>query len=607
MQRSALYLLAILMIHIGLGLGFSLGTPIFEAPDEANHYLFVRHLQLHRELPVQRLDRDGPRAHHPPLYYLLAALISAWVPVQGNAERIDMALNPHVWYRYGDPDIDNKATFVHYRLDERWPFRGQALAVHVMRLASIAFSALAVWLTYRAAAELRPGDSAFALLSAGLLGFNSMVLFMSGVVQNSTAALVSGIAVLYALSWGLRRGFTLRRWLIVGTAFALGLLLQTSTLTLAVPVGLTILAEAWRARRWQAVVTGALGMALPVGLLAGWWFARNHQLYGDWTANSTIAALWTYGPIMPFTEALYLVGTGLVGRFGQGVMIDFPSWIYWGGGVLVLISVAGGLRTGLGALRERSGGPPWPTRLGRWTRPDRFLWVLHGVTIVVVSISLIVYLYWYVHGLHGRYMFTAFPSILLFLARGWLAWFAPRWQMRAAMATSLAALALPIYGLFGLLIPTYALPPTATPEKLNEMTPVDANIGDTARIQAFAVNAAAARPGGELTVTVAWLPLSQTDVPYTVFVHLYDPERGSLAQRDIYPGRGNYATTVWDVGRPFVDTYRLALPPETPPTQARIVLGLYDQQTMQRLPVTGAQAGSPEEAWVIFGNIRIQP
>jgi hypothetical protein len=40
---------------------------------------------------------------------------------------------------------------------------------------------------------------------------------------------------------------------------------------------------------------------------------------------------------------------------------------------------------------------------------------------------------------------------------------------------------------------------------------------------------------------------------------------------------------------------------------AKILLGLYDQGTMQRLPVTGANAGTSGEAWVEFGNIQVQP
>jgi hypothetical protein len=71
---------------------------------------------------------------------------------------------------------------------------------------------------------------------------------------------------------------------------------------------------------------------------------------------------------------------------------------------------------------------------------------------------------------------------------------------------------------------------------------------------------------------------------------------------------GNYATTVWDPGREFVDTYRIYLPSDAPPVdQAKILLGLYDEQGGARLPVTGADAGPPVDAWAQFGSITVKP
>ena len=113
-------LLLILALHISLGVAFGLTTPIFEAPDEDAHYLFVRYLQVHHTLPVQDLNPFGPRAHHPPLYFGLAALISAWVPnADLQTDRVSLLINPHVDYRYGDPHLENKAMWVHNGPDER--------------------------------------------------------------------------------------------------------------------------------------------------------------------------------------------------------------------------------------------------------------------------------------------------------------------------------------------------------------------------------------------------------------------------------------------------------------------------------------------------------
>jgi uncharacterized membrane protein len=88
-----------------------------------------------------------------------------------------MQPNGRFRFRFDDPHTDNKAVWIHYGPEERWPYHGQALVVHIVRLLSVAFSALAVWLTYQAALQLRPMDTAFATLATGLLAFNPMVLF----------------------------------------------------------------------------------------------------------------------------------------------------------------------------------------------------------------------------------------------------------------------------------------------------------------------------------------------------------------------------------------------------------------------------------------------
>ena len=46
----------------------------------------------------------------------------------------------------------------------------------------------------------------------------------------------------------------------------------------------------WGGRRRAYCQRG--GVLVPVALLAGWWLVRNQQLYGDWTGNASITALW---------------------------------------------------------------------------------------------------------------------------------------------------------------------------------------------------------------------------------------------------------------------------------------------------------------------------
>src|SRR5258707_15831684 len=121
---------AILALHVLLGLGFGLNTPLFESPDEPGHYLFVRFLQAYGRLPVQTTVFTAPRAHHPPGYYALAALLTGWASVPGSPDEIQMQVNPHFGFRAADPGNDNKAFYVQNGPDERWPYQGQALVVH---------------------------------------------------------------------------------------------------------------------------------------------------------------------------------------------------------------------------------------------------------------------------------------------------------------------------------------------------------------------------------------------------------------------------------------------------------------------------------------------
>jgi hypothetical protein len=220
------------------------------------------------------------------------------------------------------------------------------------------------------------------------------------------------------------------------------------------------------------------------------------------------------------------------------------------------------------------------------------LWGLHLATFLAVAGALLHYALTVIPGVSGRYLFPAFPSMAVVLAGGWLAWFRPRWQTPAAVAAGGLMLAAALYGLNGVLIPTYRIPPKPTAAELRAMMPLDANVGDTALVLGYKVSDDLLEPGDTLVVTLYWQPVSRTDVPYTVFVHLTNPALGPLAQKDTYPGLGNYATTVWDVGRTFVDTYRLPIPADAPAGTATLVVGLYNEATGARLSVTGANAGA---------------
>ncbi len=607
--RARWWLLLILVGHAVLSLAVNFVTPVFEGPDEPNHYLFIRYLQVNGALPVQSLEHDAVRAHHPPGYFALGALLTAGLPAPATADFAALGLhpNPRYVFRFDDPEPINKSVFLHRTVDEAWPYQGLTLTVHVARLLSLAFTLAAVVLTYVAARQLRPTDSALALLAAGLVAFNPMVVFMSGVVQNDAAALAAGAAGVVVLGALLRRPASQRLWLLAGTVLAVGILLKAGMIVMAGPFAAVALYHAWQQRQWRGLVAAAVGLAGPVAVLAGWWFVRNQQLYGDWTANSIIEAMW--GPLtneqrwafLPL--GLYSLATGLLGRFGNGGIIEFSRLTYALAGLVALAALAG-----------------WTLRLRRHraSEPRRWLpalarvgWAAQVLVIGVVAASVLYFALRYNGGATGKYLFPAFPSLALILGGGALAWFErptlARYRPLAAVALAALSACAAAYAIGGLLLPAYGPPRQPWPGEAASAAPLQADLGGAALLTGYRLSATTVRPGDVLRVTVYWQPLDFTPGPYTVFIHLAAPEAGVIAQQDIYPGGGTYLTNAWLLGRPFVDTYYLHVPVDAPATEAaELRLGLYDEATGERLPVSGAQA-VPDQGWVAFGQVAVLP
>ena len=61
--------LCFVVLFFCLATAVNLINPIFEAPDELEHYEFVRYLITEKRLPVQELDGPESQSHQPPLFF----------------------------------------------------------------------------------------------------------------------------------------------------------------------------------------------------------------------------------------------------------------------------------------------------------------------------------------------------------------------------------------------------------------------------------------------------------------------------------------------------------------------------------------------------------
>jgi len=94
----------------------------------------------------------------------------------------------------------------------------------------------------------------------------------------------------------------------------------------------------------------------------------------------------------------------------------------------------------------------------------------------------------------------------------------------------------------------------------------------------------------QLSITLYWQVLERTDHDYTVFVHLVDEKGDLLAQRDAPPLGGGYPTHYWAPGEFIRDVHTMPIAASGREKTRRIILGLYDPQTGDRLPLVD-QAG----------------
>ncbi len=274
----------VLAIFVVLATFYSIAIPIAEAVDEVEHVSYALFIRDHRKLPVANVE--GNRASmsiviHPPLYYALAAPLVASVDT-GDFNRV-IKPNPRFSFKDAIPNI-----FLHFG-QERFPYKGTVLGIHVLRLWSVVLGTVALYAVYRINRHMWLETPILATLAAAVVAFNPSFVFMASTVHNDVA-----IVALYSLGtwWAIsllhRQRLSLAFEALGGILLGLTALTKTSGLGLIGVYGLAIALRAWRYRSWGQFLRPLAVTLLVGGAIAGWWYARNWQLYGDplaWQLN----------------------------------------------------------------------------------------------------------------------------------------------------------------------------------------------------------------------------------------------------------------------------------------------------------------------------------
>jgi 4-amino-4-deoxy-L-arabinose transferase-like glycosyltransferase len=609
-------LAVVLIAYILLASIYSVVTPIFEASDELWHYPLVKYMADHAlALPVQdpavktEYRQEGSQ---PPLYYMLGAILTFWIDTS-DLSKI-RHINPHADIGVVLPD-GNINMIMHNPDTESFPWRGTVLAVHLVRLFSVVLGAVTVAMTYLLARELFPSRPWLAFVAAAFTAFNPMFLFISGSVNNDNLsnALASILLVLIVRLLKKVSAPSYRELVLIGLIAGAGMLAKFNIGFLLPIIALALAILAYRQRNWRIFVVGSLITGGLTVLIAGWWYLRNMQLYGDPTGLNMFIRIVGPRTIPANLPQLWSERFSFLmsywGFFG-GVNVPMPELIYAVFNGIAAISVVGlliGLILFIRRKKWREIG--WPILLGR---------AVTAMWIVVLFVSL---LRWTsaTWASQGRLIFSAIAPLSLWMAVGLWSYGKLRVLLAGASVTWFAAAA-------SLIAPMVIWSSYFDPYRFNP--PIFTDTETTVKFcessaghpcMGMGVNSLfpdAVQVGDYLQFSEHFTFTKDDHFTrdWSVFIHLVNNDGLIIAQRDVNLGQGQWATSQMkiDAGsskkQEWLNSFAIRVPGYAyAPQMLDVYLGFYDLKspTYERLIVRGNKA-TPDNR-VLLGTVKILP
>ena len=575
-------LLLIVVSFLGLGVLYGITTPILETPDEVWHYAYVRQLAVHHDLPVVDAEGKQPYRHEglqPPLYYAIGSTLITWM----SEHDLDQTPAPNPYARIGEPRAqtnDNRNAFLHPS-DEASLFQGANLAIHLLRLYSLVLGAATVILTYALAREILPERPIIALGAAAFVAFLPQFIFISAAISNDNLATLLTVGTLWQLVRIMRRGLTKTRSTLLGLLVGAALLTKLNTIALTPLVLIALAYVVIQKRDWSSAIQGGLIVAGMVALIAGWWYLRNLQLYGDLTTFSRLAVLVGERPrSLSFlrwfnaeSEGLRLSLWGLFGWFN----ILAPPQFY-----VLFDALAGvgliGMIVALVTRRDLPAGVGLAI-LALWS--VLIFIALWGYASIIITSQ-------------GRLLFPALPGWAILWCWGISALIPSRVRPWTLLGIGAAQAVVAALVPFLVIAPAYTpnlIPGNSLPKNVSEL---GWRFDNGVEWMGAVVDRSTIRPGDEINVTLYERVPAGSVAKNAVFLHLVNSAGVIIAQRDSYIASGSLGTL--DAPITIADSYRVLVPVTVPaPDEWQISAGMYD-------PTTGARADAIDSTGRAMGT-----
>lgn len=472
------WLIALLVfIMLAKGVLWSVAFPLWQGPDEDDHYAVIQFIAETGRLP------DEADVFLPDEVTLSRALADVgripYAPEQRQAfSQTDIGPNEQA---FKELPASSRASFdlqATGKLMHATPFYYAAAAAvyrlfdngdllyraQVQRILAVLVGAPLVIVAYFTTKLLFPHDAAMRLTIPTLVAFHPMITEITAVVSVDGLLILCYSILIYLSLRVLRDGFDWRYGVALGVVFSIGLLTKPTLNGYAPVIALLVAYDWWRGReRRREVVIGAIVMGAIILPLAGWWMQRSYRInQGDlFYFNPVVEGhrivtnpFYDYGFLDHALDYYHSVWGGIFttwwAHFGW-LDTALPPWVYFFLRGLTFLAI-GGLFVRL-------------VRLWRTKRLDERLlpWGLLALTILLPVFLLQYYdlSFWHTYGLgrglQGRYWLGTVIPMLLFLVVGLLSWLPQRWHAAAHTTLRFGIILLNFASLIATILPRYYL------------------------------------------------------------------------------------------------------------------------------------------------------
>ena len=568
----------LLALYVATTVWLSFRLPAFVAPNEQLHYEYVALLRRTGQLPDPTASARPDERHQPPIYYMLAALLSLPFP------------SPLL-----DTELETNPYFFDTHEGNRNPAVGVTAAtvpvLYAGRLASVSFGTVSLVVIYSVAYHVFRNE--VALLITSLIAFQPMFLFLSAAVNNDLAVTATSTLVIAWTTLLIAQQRAERSYLLWGVLFAIAVLTKVSAVFLAVLLPIACLSK-WRSqgRFWGAVRCGLIGVLGFVPLFMSW-VLTNIQRHLDAVAVS--ASLPSLDRVLSVRPDDLTLLQPYLHKLWRTFLLDWSQnetgytsdWLYWAWGIALIIALVGWLRRPDHLQQNKV----LPLMHIAWTLPL----VLFFVVVKTLMIKEAGFL-----TPEGRWLLPILPSLAWLAASGWSRWWPARWLRYVAIGTSGIVVASSL-ALVILFLPEL-YPGGAQHIASVSSIPVDVHpVGFVynQQIELIGIKSTPFDVDQKAEVTLYWQALQSIDANYGVSSALVVPAPGGWKRLDLqrsFPGNGLTPTRGWQAGDVYQD--RVVFYPRDElhgPTIALISVDLLDGR--MALPVT--HDGAPVDVAVV--------